>query len=555
MLLAEIRKLRRTAGAIALSAFVIACGKVAPEPGPGKKDEWPAEATIVGKVTSDEDGRKPLEGVVVSDGYIVTKTDANGRFSLKSAKAHGYVFISTPSGYSPALDGVQPRFYAKVGAFRRDTANFVLKAEDQSHLTVYMLGDMHLADKRRDLSQFEDFAADLKAQSLAAPGPRFALTLGDMSWDAYWRDFDLWNYLNLITRKFPGLPFYHTIGNHDHDLEADGDWATAAPFKRILGPTYYSFNAGGVHFVVLDDIVCRNAGGERSSWNEVDDAQMKWLAADLAEVPATTPVIVAAHAPLYRSSGDGFYLYNGLNLLNVFKGHDELYFFTGHYHTSHTADYVKPGYIPVFEKNCAAVCGNWWYMQYDYPSAKVNLCSDGTPGGYEIVSIDGGKVSWTYKPTGRGPGFQFRTYDRNCIELDPAVYAPGASASNRAGFEAMAGEFRSKSSDNYVYINVWGYDPKWRISVNENGRALKVTRLTDRKDPLYVAFFEGYSFAKGYVTDYGSGLSSYYPPSTTSHIFRVQASSPSSTLEIDVTDRFSRTFHETMTRPKALRLE
>ena len=35
------------------------------------------------------------------------------------------------------------------------------------------------------------------------------------------------------------------------------------------------------------------------------------------------------------------------------------------------------------------------------------------------------------------------------------------------------------------------------------------------------------------------------------HMFRVQASSASSTLTITVTDRFGNTYTETMTRPKA----
>ena len=48
----------------------------------------------------------------------------------------------------------------------------------------------------------------------------------------------------------------------------------------------------------------------------------------------------------------------------------------------------------------------------------------------------------------------------------------------------------------------------------------------------------------------GNGTTSTFVTKATQHIFRVQASSASSTLTITVTDRFGNTYTETMTRPK-----
>lgn len=42
-----------------------------------------------------------------------------------------------------------------------------------------------------------------------------------------------------------------------------------------------------------------------------------------------------------------------------------------------------------------------------------------------------------------------------------------------------------------------------------------------------------------------------FPTERTAHLFRVKASSPTSTLNISVTDRFGNVYKETMTRPKA----
>lgn len=550
--------------AILFTALLTVCCEKPEQPAPVKPDKpeeqqeeysWPSDATVVGTVSAEGKG---IAGVEVSDGYIITTTDDEGRYTMKSEKKHGYVFISTPSGYKTGNAGVLPKFFGHVGKYRQDTLNFALTPVSQDNFLVYLLGDMHLADKRRDLSQFEDFVKDLDALRQSHSG--FAITLGDMSWDAYWSGFDLEDYLALMNEKFGSgkqpLTVYHTIGNHDHQLDRDGDWDTAARYKEIIGPTYYSFNAGGFHFIILDDILCRNSGGQRSSWNEIDTDQLAWLKADISHISPHTPVIVATHAPLY-SSDSSFYMYNGWDVVKAFSGFDAVWFFSGHTHVCYNIDYQgRPGYIPVFEGNSGAVCGNWWYMQYDFPKEKVNLCPDGAPAGYRILEIDSGKLKWHYKGTGRPSSYQMRTYDRNCICLDPDKYVPNASKADRAGFEAIASDYVKASSDNYVLINIWDYDPSWTVSVTENGTQLKVDQTGPCRDPLYLSSYEAYSYNHAYTTDYGSGTrSSYYPSSETRHMFRVRASSPSTTLTIEVTDRFGQKYTETMTRPKPFRLE
>ena len=52
-------------------------------------------ATVYGTV---ECNGTPLEGVVVSDGVEVVKTDKKGVYNIASEKRTGYVFISIPSG-------------------------------------------------------------------------------------------------------------------------------------------------------------------------------------------------------------------------------------------------------------------------------------------------------------------------------------------------------------------------------------------------------------------------------------------------------------------------
>jgi hypothetical protein len=44
----------------------------------------------------------------------------------------------------------------------------------------------------------------------------------------------------------------------------EGDFNTVLDYFTYIGPNYYSFNIGSVHYVVLDDILCKNTGAGTS---------------------------------------------------------------------------------------------------------------------------------------------------------------------------------------------------------------------------------------------------------------------------------------------------
>ena len=120
----------------------------------------------------------PVSGVVVSDGYVVTTTAANGVYQFTSAKANGYVFISQPQGYEVPLDGVFPQFWQ---ALESDTAieerhDFQLIPVSNSDCVILALGDFHLCNRNAlyDLQQFRMQVGELKStvQSLQAQGKK-----------------------------------------------------------------------------------------------------------------------------------------------------------------------------------------------------------------------------------------------------------------------------------------------------------------------------------------------------------------------------------------------
>ena len=515
---------------------------------------------VYGVVHCDGEG---LADVVVSDGVEVVKTDKDGVYQFKSAKKWGYVFISIPKGYEVGSEGVLPQFHATLTekADKAERHDFNLVKVNQEKYRVYFLGDMHLADRTNDLNQFDNCMKEVKADIMDDDVKSYVITLGDMTWDLYWysRNYYFPQYLNSVNYYFKNaakqVQFFHTIGNHDHDMCKDGDFNTVIEYVKDIAPTYYSFNIGDVHYIVLDDILCTNVGGaasakpKRTYSEEVTSEQMKWLVKDLSFVSKSTPVIVTSHAPVYAketvknvNAVTTYYLKNSETLLSKFKGY-KVDFVTGHTHVLYNVDKSSDG---IYEHNAGAVCASWWWSGYLTPG--IHICTDGAPGGYSVWDITGTDKKWRYKGTGRDADEQFRSYDLNNVYFTVEKDAPKVPAALKSKFEKYTDAY-PKNSDNEVLINIWNWNPKWKIEIKENGKTLSSTRVKGY-DPLHIAALTAKRFNDASLTE--------EPAFTTTvnyHMFKVKASSPTSTIDIRVTDEFGNVYTETMERPKTFSTE
>ena len=511
-----------------------------PDPGENEEIKVKDGNNVYGVVACSGKG---IPGVVVSDGFEVVKTDENGVYQFKSDKIHGYVFISVPSGYEAVSEGVMPKFHQPLTKKKSEVERVdfpLVEAPGQKEHTMLVFGDLHLANRTSDARQFSDFTEDVNEYLAAYPGRKtYALTLGDMTWELYWvaNKYSFDEYVRDIN-KIKGIQVFNTIGNHDHDMAFAGDFDTVTKYKKSIAPTYYSFNIGDVHYIVLDDIQCTNTGAGDAGSRQYNDflvqEQLDWLKKDLSFVPTSTPLVITMHAPLYNDSDNGS-LNNSAELESLVQAYPVTHIWTGHTHKMYNVDKTRTK--RTFEHNAGAVCATWWWTGH-YTSG-IHIAQDGAPGGYSIVDVDGTDFKWQFKSTYHDVNHQFRTYDRNCITLTADKFvASNKSAADKEKFEKAAGDWKEQSSGNYVYINVWNYDPEWTINVTENGKSLSVERVSD-KDPLHLIAYNGKTPGGGFGT------------SVTKHLFRVQASSATSTLDIKVTDRFGNVYTETMKRPKA----
>ena len=107
-------------------------------------------------------------------------------------------------------------------------------------------------------------------------------------------------------------PVKMMVGEHDWFYDMGEKW------QELFGPPNYSFDWKGVHVVVLMSvhekdfwtarkltpaermqIVAGLDNGIQSRF-EVGEEERAWLKRDLAKVPATTPLLVFSHSPLYK---------------------------------------------------------------------------------------------------------------------------------------------------------------------------------------------------------------------------------------------------------------
>lgn len=510
----------------------------------------PAAGSLTGRVAS-ADG-KPLAGVVVSDGVRVTQTDTEGMYTLDSDKELGYVFISIPSGYMTAADACAiPQFFARTAkpAGQSERHDFTLTPVDNTRHTVIAATDHHLADRESlDVTQFTaegGFIDDVKAVAAATASPVYSICMGDMSWDEYWhkRNFMLPGFRRLYERYTFPCPVFNAMGNHDNDPYCASDEAASAAFRREIGPTYYSFNLGQLHYVVLDNIVYVNTGGREGAIGKldyevrIDDRQLAWLRADLATVAdKSAPLIIVMHAQLhwwYRGSEGVSWKYAFTRdagcLVDALAGFSEVHLVTGH---SHMNFRLLNGNLR--EHNIAATSGTWWWTGQIHDDYTINTCRDGSPGGYEVFEVDGRDIRWHYKGIGLEDDYQFRAYDMNEVLKNERIRSSGDFTP-----EGTAGGMNDAYGENDIVVNIWGWQPDWTVRVTENGQQLRGVRVIG-KDPLHKI-----TYTRSTVP-----FQTAYNP----HMWRYRASGPSTTVRIEVTDSFGRTSSETMMRPKAFHI-
>jgi len=348
-----------------------------------------AAAPIEGRVFLDlnrnsiyEESEPGLAGVVVSNGLEIVLTDADGFFVLEPDPEAKFVFISIPSGYLP-VDGWYRKIPQEVGF------EFPMKVcSDDSPLTFVQISDAHYATNPEEFRKaFHDREMrtlphevfdDLIAEVNAIPAD-FVILAGDIIASAARRPpielVEKWmeHMADEFAPRFDA-PFFAMVGNHDvvRD-ETDGKWL----YEKYFGPTYYSFNMKGVHFVALDtqQII------DGKLVYTVSPRQLVWLKRNLAATCPQAPVVVFSHSP---SAGWDDTQENEA-LLDLLVETGIIALLGAHWHIN-----FRFPQLGFYELISGAVSGAWWEGE----------APDGSGFGYRVFQINRSRVKSIWREIG-----------------------------------------------------------------------------------------------------------------------------------------------------------
>jgi hypothetical protein len=110
----------------------------------------------------------------------------------------------------------------------------------------------------------------------------------------------------------------------EHDVSLDH----GAAFQEFFGPTHYSFDFQGVHFIALDNVSDPAA--------RVGDDQLAWLKADLAAYAKDAPIVVLTHRPLFDLAPQwDWATRDGIQVVDLLLPYQNVTVFYGHIHQEH----------------------------------------------------------------------------------------------------------------------------------------------------------------------------------------------------------------------------
>ena len=499
-------------------------------------------------------GQTGIAGVWVSDGVNFTQTDEQGFYWLQSDKRFGYVFISLPSGYLPATgNNAVPGFWkgVSIDPNLHEQCNFELKEANTTNHQVLFAADLHLSDRGigqnaiNDIKQFDQgFMTDSKNLATAYGQNTFLITLGDITWDAHWykTGFMPANYVAKM-KNYP-MMIFNCMGNHDNNPYVRGDNNGSKIYRTTVAPTYYSFNLGEVHYIVLDNIEWINTNGsngfvgERNYHERVDKVQLEWLKQDLAHIAdKSTPIVICSHCQFHSNRNSSFkvqkHMTNTDEVLALLGGFANVHIMTGHAHYNMTMEINSN----IIEHNVGAVCETWWQSSSASLLEGRGINRDGTPAGYAVFEFKGREHKWYYKSIGFDKSMQFRAYDMNNVMRERWT----SYLSKQEPQRDTAGDDYKDLDDNVIYINIWDYDSQWKIEVTEEGNStpLTVTRVFDR-DPLHTATTDVVLGKLGELIEEHASV-------RTAHMWMVKTKEDDTDLTIKVTNRFGEEFTQTLT--------
>lgn len=458
--------------------------------------------------------------VAVSNGRDVVLTDARGRYTLQVAE-HDIVFVVKPRNWAVPLNAHKlpqhwrahkpngsPRFkYPGHAATKAaPTMDFALRPQVEGEkFRALLFGD----PQPRNIQEIDWTMRDVLAE-LQGVDAAFGLALGDDMFD----NLELYPQLNGAFATL-GMPWHHTLGNHDMNYDSPDDRHSDETFSSIYGPSTYAFNYGPVHFLILNNVVWGGAGNRKNAYTSGLNAdQLSFVAGDLRHVPRESLLVVAMHIPPHEPA-------------MPMAGRDELYALladrpnvlalSAHTHVqSHEFIGAKDGWKgpkPLHHLNHATVCGSWWTGAPDETGIPHTTMRDGAPNGYSFLNFDGASYTIDFKAA------------RQPEEHQMSISLPD---------EVKAGQSPQ------IVVNVFAGSERSKVEMKIGAGEWAALGLSPRQDPMFAALK---ALEEGPTPPPGRKLPKFYE---SRHIWAAplpgRLPAGTHTLQVRTTDMWGRTW-------------
>ena len=521
----------------------------------------PEDANVTGTVTCEG---QPMQGVVVSDGEHVTKTDAKGRYYLQSdLETASHVFITIPSGYEMTgkKNKIAPAFFTALKSTSSvQICDFQLKKVDQSNYTILVMADSHVLKGAANFGHTDDRTIfrnqflpkwNAYANECLAKGPTYGIHLGDMTQRGYWKtkksilgytitvdNYPLSSYCSDLSTS--PVPIFSALGNHDHDIPTSGTFGedeqhkARKSFTANVGPAYYSFELGSEHYIVLDNTIIINNDSGTDCYNDtkatgykvkIDSKQLQWLKDDVAQIDATKikGVVICTHCQFYYAN-KGFATIRANEVMNAVNKFP-VTLLIGHSHIDRYIETTTPTYgKSVREYIHTSLSGTAWLSL---------MSKDGSPAAFSAYTFANGKTaSRTFVPFGENENLTHRAYDKSTsmqYAITEGTYTARLTKDDDTSNTAPA-----------VIVNAWGVKS---VSFTEStGGTGKVVT-----SPLYDPFYRDWYYTSLASSDrnsvlcnntYPEGPDWQYPYNGGTHIWKYIPANPNAVITATLTDEF-----------------
>lgn len=213
---------------------------------------------------------KPMENVRVTDGYNIALTDAEGKYELAGWEHARVVSVGL-------LTACHDDWY-KIVEDGKEDFNFCVKPV----VTGDNFSFLHMSDSEIENRRSNDWI-DFGRKLVKDEQPAFFVNTGDLC-----RNDGLSRHYLLMNSESFGCPVRYAIGNHDFLGKEYGEYGEAF-YEKHYGPTWYSFDCGKMHFVVLSIGIGDNASGYRK------EDRIEWLKRDLELKPQDMGTVLMCH--------------------------------------------------------------------------------------------------------------------------------------------------------------------------------------------------------------------------------------------------------------------